>query len=385
MQDVSLRDGAQIRAGTFGSGDGGALIVKVTESLQVIGESVEDLLSSALTTGTTGTGDASDLTIETKYLTVQDGGLISAETQSQGNAGNLMIAASQLTLQNKGEIVVSGQGEFNPGNLTVTADKITLDNQSSIEANTESGSQGNITLNTNNLLTLRRNSEISTNATGTATGGNITINAADGFIVAIPEENSDITANAIQAKGGKVEIDARSIFGIEAREEQTPKSDITATSDLGVQFSGEITINTPDIDPESGLNELPSVPIDADALIAQNLCTLEDGRLAGGSSFVILGRGGLPPSADDPLNNKTRIVDWVSSSSTESSSETSATTEQAETAVSHDLGVESTFPVIPQVRGWAKTKDGKIVLTANAPIAVSELGALAFPNCHTIK
>ena len=307
-----------------------------------------------------------------------NGGRIFASTIGEGNGGNVDITAEQIALRARGQIAVSGQGDFNPGNLTVTADNITLDNQSTIAANTESGSQGNISINTS-LLTLRNNSNITTNATGTATGGNITINAEDGFILAVPEENSDISANATAASGGSVQINARSLFGIEAREQLTSLSDITASSNLGVQFSGDVTINTPELDPESGLNELPTVPIDADALIAQNLCNLDENRIAGGSSFTIIGQGGLPPTAEDPVTNQTRIVNWEKSAS-ESSSPNSNNTE-TELETSGKTVTEPNRPLIQQAQGWAKTKDGKIVLTANAPIIVPSTGAIGFPDC----
>ncbi len=65
---------------------------------------------------------------------------------------------------------------------------------------------------------LRRDSNISTDATGTATGGNITINT--GVIAAL--ENSDISANASEAFGGRIVIDAQGIFGTEFHNQKTP-------------------------------------------------------------------------------------------------------------------------------------------------------------------
>ncbi|NET97435.1 helix-turn-helix domain-containing protein, partial [Okeania sp. SIO1H2] len=54
---------------------------------------------------------------------------------------------------------------------------------------------------------------ISTNATGEATGGNININTEN--LVAL--ENSDISANAQAAFGGTINITAAGIFGTEFR------------------------------------------------------------------------------------------------------------------------------------------------------------------------
>jgi large exoprotein involved in heme utilization and adhesion len=279
------------------------------------------------------------------------------------------------------EVTVSSTGleSGTAGNLDITAESINLNEQGKIKAETEAGQGGNITLQDLDVLVLGNNSKISTSA-GTAQasgdGGNISITTDN--LAAL--NNSDITANAGKGNGGQVEIKAQGIFGIEARNKPTLESDITASSDLGVQFSGDVNINTPEIDPEAGLNELPTVPIDADALIAQNLCTLKDGRLAGGSSFIILGRGGLPPSADEPSTNKTRIVDWATSSPELSSERLKPREREAQNEISAEK--PTTSPVIEQALGWAKTKDGKIVLTANAPVTVSPTGAISFPNCN---
>lgn len=56
------------------------------------------------------------------------------------------------------------------------------------------------------------------------------------------------------------------IFGTEGRGSQTPESDITASSNLGPQFSGTVEINTPDVDPSRGLVSLPAVPIDTEVV-----------------------------------------------------------------------------------------------------------------------
>ena len=364
---LSLTNGGTVSASTFGRGDAGSVSIAATDTMTIDGESSNGISSSISSqVSPEAEGNGGDITITTGSLSLTNGGGVSASTFGRGNGGDVNIVASQLTLQNQGRLSVGGSGDFNPGNLDITADNISLDNQSFIEANTESGTQGNITLNTQ-LLTLRNNSNITTNATGTATGGNITINVPDGSIVAVPSENSDITANATVAIRGRIRINARSLFGIEAREAPTPLSDITTTSlDLNVAINA----------PESGLNELPTVPIDADAIIAQNFCRLENDRIAGGSSFTIIGKGGLPPTADDPIINQTRIVDWAKPA------EESFTPSRNQPEInSNNTVTENTQPVIQQARGWAKTKDGKIVLTADAPIIVPQTGEIGYPNC----
>ncbi|MCF2148909.1 hypothetical protein IQ276_021265 [Desmonostoc muscorum LEGE 12446] len=140
---------------------------------------------------------------------------------------------------------------------------------------------------------MRRGSGISTTA-GTAQsggdGGNININSR--FIVAIPQENSDITANAFTGTGGNIEINSQGIFGIESRPKPTEKSDITASSELG--FAGVITIKIPDNSSiQNSFTELFPF-IDTNALIA-NSC-ISWGTKRQENSFTITGSGGLPSS-----------------------------------------------------------------------------------------
>ena len=94
-----------------------------------------------------------------------------------------------------------------------------------------------------------------TNAVGTASGGNISINSAT-FIAL---ENSDTTANAENGLGGNVMINTQGLF-------RSEDSDITATSNLGPQFSGVVEINTPETDPSDGLMSLPESPVSVGTL-----------------------------------------------------------------------------------------------------------------------
>ena len=109
-------------------------------------------------------------------------------------------------------------------------------------------------------------------------------------------ENSDISANAENSFGGRVIINAKGIFGTEFQETSTIRSDITATSQLGAEFNGEVAINTPEVDPTSGLIELPQAVGDASDQISQNPC-----QQGVGSQFIVTGKGCLPPNPTETL------------------------------------------------------------------------------------
>ncbi|MEH2047811.1 MAG: hypothetical protein V7L12_31995 [Nostoc sp.] len=202
-----------------------------------------------------------------------------------------MGAKNAVDLANAGILSLVGAGGVGKGgNIEINSPKITLDNQSGLTAKTASGNGGNININSD-LLLLRHNSQISTSA-GTeklgGNGGNININSR--FIVAVPEENSDISANAFTGSGGNIQINSQGIFGIESRPKLTEKSDITASSELGV--SGVTNINTPDNSSiQNSFTGLSPNVIDTNALIA-NSC-ISRGIKRQENSFTITGSGAL--------------------------------------------------------------------------------------------
>ncbi len=255
---LSLKDGAQLLTLTRAAsdtqpaarGDAGNVNVHVTGSVDIAGEKngLPSGIRSRVQTGTVGNGG--NITIDSSSFLLQNGALLTAETLGQGNAGIIKVnAADFFTISGKGANFTSGlfvnsqSTTGTAGDIIVTSPKVTLNNQARLNAESTSGNGGNINLNSN-LLLLRRGAQITTNA-GTeqkgGDGGNININSK--FIVAVPKENSDITANAFQGRGGNINITAQGIFGIEARPKPSElTNDITASSDLGL--SGNINLNS---------------------------------------------------------------------------------------------------------------------------------------------
>lgn len=414
-KNLILRNGGRISGSTFGDGSGGNINInaekveilgKIANSEVPSGESASGLFSETLgreliaRKSGLAVGKAGDIEINTDSLIIRDGGRISvgsvedslgqagniainasdfieisdlgstilAESGSAESAGNLKLDTSRLTVQNGAEINVSALGTGAAGNLSISADTLNLD-RGILTATTTVGNEGNITLNTGNIF-LDRQSRIITDAQS-STGGNIAIDTDN--LVAF--NNSDITANAQQGTGGKVTVDAEGVFGIEAREQLTPFSDITASSELGTEFSGEVILRTPAVDPTSGVFELPDVPVDAESLFARDPCAFEEERIAGGSSFTITGRGGLPPTVEDPLLNSNRIVNWASSEQVSSDGSVVLLEDRATKTVDETESIE-------QAQGWVMGEDGEVYLTANAPQVTP---ALNHPSCRVSR
>ncbi len=160
---------------------------------------------------------------------------------------------------------------------------------------------GNIEIAVGENLVLRENSQISATA-GTAAaggdGGNITISAP--LIIAVPQENSDITANAFLGNGGNISITADAIFGLDVRNQLTILSDITASSELGLE--GNININTAGIDPVRGLANLPLKVVNTEIRVA-----CQPGGRKNTSSFKFSSSGGLPTNPQESFEMESFI------------------------------------------------------------------------------
>ena len=248
-----------------------------------------------------------------------------------------------------------------------------LDNGGQLIAQTRSRNGGNINLQVGDLLLMRHNSLISASA-GTANaggdGGNITISAP--LIVALPKENSDIRANAFQGKGGNIQITAQGIFGLQYRPQDTPLSDITASSQFG--SAGIVQIKTPGIDPSRGLANLPATPVDASRQIAQGCHSMN--AVASQHKFVVTGRGGLPPDPSEALSRDAVQVGWVTDHPMEGKQVRSEELEQN----SSSLPTHSS-PFV-EAQGWVYGPNGEIVLTATPPTHTPYSPVLPPASCN---
>ncbi|MEG3938795.1 S-layer family protein [Microcoleus sp. S36b_A3] len=373
---ISLATGAIIGEVVFSTngGLGGNLTVRASESIELSGVSGvlgnRGFAPSTLTTSTTSSGRGGDIRLSTPVLTLRDGGIITAASLSAadagditvnassievqgignngrfrssieasagraytvvnpnatGNAGSLNLNANRLSIRDGATVSVQSLGRGSAGNINVVTDSIALDNKASIDGTTDSGGGGNINIRAQDIQ-LRRGSRITTDA-GISDGGNIRINSDT--LVVLPKENSDITANARSAAGGRVNINVPNVFGFSAvNREQVrgtlgltdaqfadlqvsptslvPTSDIAAISQSGgPALQGTVTFSASGVNPAQGLVELPQNLVDRAALIAANPC-LEGGE----NEFTVTGKGGVPPSPNDVLSSESAPFPWV--------------------------------------------------------------------------
>ena len=395
---LRLAGGAQISVNTLGTGNAGTLSVSA-QMLELVGGSSKRSSALASSVGVSSHGNGGDLSVTASNLRLSDGAQIATTTSAAGSAGNLVVTADDIVLVGfnaqgqsglfanaivgtgaGGDLRVSADrlqvdngatinvgnfasndstiapGQGAAGNLQINAGTIQLDHDATLTANSAGGEKGNITLNSQ-LLLLRRGSSISTNAIGSATGGNILINSD--FIVAVSKENSDITANSVNNFGGRVSVSTTVILGLAYRPQLTPLSDITASSNLGSLFSGVVDIRTPDVDPTRGLVKLTTAVADPNTQVA-TACERSRSNV-----FVVTGRGGLPEDASQPLRGSTV---WQDLRLASIQNQNRATIQPGLKQQASTAQFPSPAPII-EARGWVVDVNGQIALVVQTPQA----------------
>lgn len=380
---LTIGDGAILQATTYGAGDAGRIEIEANEGIRVQGRSAQGGIPARIAATSGGIREFSNR----------------RSRQATGRGGDLVINTPALTVDSGGVIAVNslnpdGEGA---GTMRIQADRIWLDHQGSLNAQTESGNRAEIDLQNVNLLFLRRNSKISTSAgllQGGGDGGNIRIDAD--LLLAAPAENSDIDADAGEGNGGGIDVTAQGIIGITNRNQRTPNSDITATSDFGV--AGEISLSTPAIDPTRGIVELPSTPVDAAQLIAQGCRAQTQTAAANLGEFVVTGRGGLPLTPADLRSSATLFTDWAmlpaeSSAAARELSALPASPTLITPTLPHSpsppspptspdpLPDPTTARPIVEAQGWVQDPQGQVKLVAQAAHPTLSSPAWVLPGC----
>ncbi|MBC1236712.1 filamentous hemagglutinin N-terminal domain-containing protein [Nostoc sp. 2RC] len=448
-----VQDGAQVTTTTArNKGAGGNLIIDASDSVELIGSLRSPNTLTGFFTLSAGQGKAGNITITTGKLRIKDGArltaessgtvqnsqvisgegkggnitvraldsveisgkpipnrpsILSASTLNFGNGGIIDISTGQLIIRDGGEISVSVrvannaiyQGDISnpgtPGALNINARSILLD-EGNITSNNKSGQGGNISLQVRDLLLMRRNSQITTNAEGDGDGGNITINAPNGFIVAPLFGNNDITANANFGSGGKITITTKNIFGFVRRTgaevarldpqekdpNNLPTNDITAFSQQNSSLDGTVQINSPDVDPSKGLTELPTNLVDASQQIAADCGS---GAKTGRSSFSHIGRGGTTLDPTQPLMADAVLADWITlnpeSENRVDGMKNRSVAEKRQSYLPHKINSVKEPNEIVEAQGWVMDANGNVVLVAEVPPAIPHSSSLTAASC----
>ncbi|MGI0488151.1 filamentous hemagglutinin N-terminal domain-containing protein [Pantanalinema rosaneae CENA516] len=250
---ISLDDSSIGSSNLFAQGNAGTIRVEASKQLSMTNGAV-------IKADTIGTGDAGNIELAVSRLELTSGSLISASTFGRGNAGKVQITADTITLSGNAPNNKSRSGIFNQvdptgigtgGDITVQTNSLTIANGAQISASTfGQGDAGNVQVSAN-AITLdgttpddRGNSGIfsQVNLSGTGTGGDIRVGTNSLTIT----NGAQISASTFgQGNAGQVQIvaDVLTLDGT-TRNGQTSSAIGSQVESTGVGRGGDVTIQT---------------------------------------------------------------------------------------------------------------------------------------------
>jgi filamentous hemagglutinin family protein len=211
---LRVADGTQIVSGTFGPGQGGSVAINASEGVTITGVGNSGFASGLLASAEgkgPQAGHAGDIVITTKDLSLNDGGVIESSTSGPGNAGNITLNVD--TLRSNADL----DGAPLPGRRVSISSSSTLDEFRETDLGISAGRAGAITI---------RGLNGATNPTDPTTtialdSTDITTSIAGGTNTTVPAK-IEITARTVtQSNGAELRADT---FG------EAPAGDIVITA-----------------------------------------------------------------------------------------------------------------------------------------------------------
>ncbi|MDJ0594661.1 MAG: filamentous hemagglutinin N-terminal domain-containing protein [Pleurocapsa sp. MO_226.B13] len=367
---LEVTNGSQILATAFNNGAAGNINLNISERILISGIDPDYRNRLKVLTEVFGEQEAQFFI---DPVSEESGVFANTASGAQGDGGNIEIGVftqtsdipildstrftEEITIADRGRIAVDSQGSGNSGTISVYAGELTLSDRAAIlaETNATSANQStndiNINLQIADSIVLREDSLISARAFGEANGGNINIDASNGFAIAFPSQNqgSDILANAGQGNGGNVTIRSQAVFGLDegmafsedGNRLNNAENDIDATGEV----NGVIEIITPNTDTLQGMPQLSENPVETEQTV-NRACDFD--TESSSSSLILSGKGGIPKPPSLLLDSQNILIDGKYEDST------SALPQPIETSQGK----------IQPARGVIVTEDGSLILTA---------------------
>ena len=351
---LELINDSLVIADSQSQGDSGDIVIRANESLfaddstistgtledtqgssgpiEIISPQISLINNTIISSSTQGEGNTGDININTEKISLDNFSLITASSRSNvsGEPGNVTINADLLTLT-RGSIInaTTSSPDFNGGQIKIDAQILELLSGGVLQTATDSdGNAGDINLNiSDGIIVLDGNNApkrpiefdfdedllndlegktgifANVNEDTLSSGGNIRIDSD--FIIAFPNGNSDIIANARQGQGGTITINAQ-LLGIDEGNSNRPTNDIDASSDDS-DLDGNVVIKSLDTDRIGQPREIPSSVVEVEETTAQVCRTNREA--AAKNAFTIEGRGGVRPTPDSPLDSQVLLGD----------------------------------------------------------------------------
>ena len=232
---LSITGGSQLSASVFrafdglpgGRGDGGDIILDVSNSVNISGVETDGFSSGILANTESGAeGAAGNVTINTNFLGVSDGAIINSQTNNLSRGGNISINANTFEALGGGQIITTTDNSGDAGIITVNAkDLVTLSGSDPTFANRLAQFGSSVVSN------VEAGSGLFARSDGTGTAGNVTINSPQLTI----ENGAEISAASVTAQGGDIILQGLDTL-------QVSNSNIAASTESG--RAGNLTVTT---------------------------------------------------------------------------------------------------------------------------------------------
>jgi filamentous hemagglutinin family protein len=291
---LHLRNGSQISSDTsstiaWANDNDLANIIINTPHLTLEG-------ASSISASTSAAAKAGAINLISAFTELGGGSRIATASTGTGAGGNINIYGTRLLLNGASQFKADGGNFGQAGSINITLlDRLQLDNQSSINASTARSASkeggANISITLGGDLLLNNGSSITATATGKANGGNIKLLLPNGFLLSsFPGAfaGNDILASADAGDGGRIELRALGIFGMNINTYFTSISEASAKSRSG--RDGVLAFYIPYLTPDRGVVPIEQ-PLDPDNDLVRACSPRGDDRRA---EFTQTGRGGQP-------------------------------------------------------------------------------------------
>jgi filamentous hemagglutinin family protein len=299
-----MMHGGGIGVTTAYTGNGGAVRIQADNVTmdQVNG------LSSVITALTAGGGLGGTITLNlTGSLKLLNGSFISSETDTAADGGSINIHAGSISLDKGASVNCSSPFDVGrAGEIVVQADNsILLNHNSSINTSAPNSSGGDITVDSGSTIRILHSqltagagldggnislsapqltyllhstitAQADTTGSGFGNGGNLTVDPS--FLVI---NNSGLISKSSFGNGGNINILTDYFF--------QSASTIDASAPFGLP--GTVRVTAPEVDLSGSLIALPENLLSAETQLRPDCGVRLGGNI---SSFIVLGRGGLP-------------------------------------------------------------------------------------------
>ncbi len=256
--ELSVTDGGQISSLTSGTGGGGRVTIRASESVTLSGNVHVNGLSSFISVRATlgSSGSAGDVLIETTELRVTNGGLISSGTSGEGDGGSMTIRASESVILSGNDpvdgisSVISAEtfGLGSAGDMFIETTELSVNDGGRISSSTfREGAGGNVTIRASESVTLsgsdpvnRFSSFITAQTARSGLAGDVLIETTE---LRIFDGGRISSGTSGEGAGGNVTIRASESVTLSGRSPRNALPSAIATDSFGTGKGGSIIVS----------------------------------------------------------------------------------------------------------------------------------------------